>query len=100
MFKSHFNKARTQIDNNPTGKHAMKINEVEAELATLREANKKFGMVLVQQVQKTKQHANYISVLTEQANSAIVTTPVAQLALSVAAPSLHNQRQKWCNSST
>ena len=28
MFKSHFNKSRTQIDNNPTGKHAMKINEV------------------------------------------------------------------------
>ena len=39
MFKSHFNKARTQIDNNPTGKNAMKINEVEAELATLREVN-------------------------------------------------------------
>ena len=52
MFKSRFNKARTHIDNNPTGKHAMKINEVEAELATLCEANKKFGMALVQQVQK------------------------------------------------
>ena len=52
MFKSHFNKARTQIDNNPTGKHAMKINEVEAELATLRKANTKSGMALVQQVQK------------------------------------------------
>ena len=54
MFKSHFNKSRTQIDNNPTGKHAMKINEVEAEVATLREGNTKFGMALVQQVQKTK----------------------------------------------
>ena len=64
MFKSHFNKARTQIENNPTGKHAMKINEVEAELATLREANTKFGMALVQQVQKTKQQANDIYVLT------------------------------------
>ena len=73
MFKSHFNKARTQIDNNSTGKHAMKINEVEAELATLCEANKKFGMELVQQVHKTvqqvhksKQQADDISVLTEQ----------------------------------
>ena len=52
MFKSHFNKARTQIDNNPTEKHAIKINEVEAELTTLCEANTKFGMALVQQVQK------------------------------------------------
>ena len=48
MFKSHFNKANTQIENIPTGKHAMKINVVEAELATLREANTKFGMALVQ----------------------------------------------------
>ena len=32
MFKIRFNQTRTQIDNNPTGKHAMKINEVEAEL--------------------------------------------------------------------
>ena len=85
MFKSHFNKARTQIDNNPTAKHAMKINEVEAELNTLREANTKFGMALVQQVQKTKQQSDDISVLTEQAKSAIVTTPVAQPALSAAA---------------
>ena len=84
MFKSHFNKARTNIDNNPTGNHAIKINEVEAELATLREANKKFGMSLVQQVQKTKQQADDISVLTEQANSVIVTPPVAQPALSAA----------------
>ena len=87
MFKSHFNKARTQINNDPTGKHAMKINEVEAELSTLREANAKFGMALVQQVQKTKQQANGISVLTEQANSAIVTPPVEQPALSAAATS-------------
>ena len=43
----------------------MKINEVEAELATLREANIKVGMALVQQVQKTKQQADDISVLTE-----------------------------------
>ena len=55
----------------------MKINEVEAELATLREDNTKLGMALVQQVQKTKQQANDISVLTEQANSKIVTPPVA-----------------------
>ena len=87
MFKIHFNKARTQIDNNPTGKHDMKINEVEAELATLREANTKFGMALVQQVQKIKQQADDISVLTYQANSAIVTPPVAQPSLSVAATS-------------
>ena len=33
----------------------MKINEVEAELAILREANTKVGMALVQQVQKKKQ---------------------------------------------
>ena len=64
----------------------MKINEVEAELDTLREANTKFGMTLVQQVQKKKQ-ADDISVLTEQANSAIVTPPVAQPALSAAATS-------------
>ena len=51
IFKSHFNKARTQIDNNPTEKNAIKINEVEAELATLCEANTKFGMALVQKVQ-------------------------------------------------
>ena len=63
----------------------MKINEVEAELATLCEANTKFGMALVQQVQKTKQQADDIYVLTEQGNSAIVTPPVAQPALSVAA---------------
>ena len=43
-----------------------------------------FGMALVQQVQKTKQQAGDISVLTEQANYAIVTPPVAQPALSVA----------------
>ena len=42
-------------------------------------------MALVQQLQKTKQQANDISVLTEQANSAIVTPPVAQPALSAAA---------------
>ena len=87
MFKSRFNKARTQIDNNPTGKHAMKINEVEAELATLHEANTKFSMALVQQVHKTKQQADDISVLTEQANSAIVTPSVAQPELSAAATS-------------
>ena len=46
----------------------MKINEVEAELATLFEANTKFGMALVQQVQKKKQRADDISVLTEQAH--------------------------------
>ena len=63
----------------------MKTNEVEAELATLCEANKKIGMALVQQVQKTKQQAENISVLTEQANSTIVTPPVAQPALSAAA---------------
>ena len=85
MFKSHFNKARTQIENNPTRKHAMKINEVEAELANLCEANTKFGMALLQQVHKTKQQANDISVLTEQANSAIVTPPVTKPALSAAA---------------
>ena len=87
MFKSHFNKARTRIANNPTGKHAMKIDEVEAEFATLCEANTKLGMALVQQVQKTKQQADDISVLTEQANSVIVTPPVAQPALSVTATS-------------
>ena len=65
----------------------MKINEVEAELATLSEANKKFGMALIQQVQKTKQQADDISVLTEQANSAIVTPPVAQPELSAVATS-------------
>ena len=85
MFKSHFNKARTQIDNNPTGKHAIKINEVEAELTTLFESNTKFGMALVQQVQKTKQQAYDISVVIEQAKYAIVTPPVAQPALSAAA---------------
>ena len=53
MFSSGIivNKARTHIDNNPTGKHAMKINEVEAELATLRESNIKVGVALVVQVQ-------------------------------------------------
>ena len=65
----------------------MNINEVEAELATLREANTKFGMALVQQVQKTKQQVDDISVLKEQANSAIVTPPVAQTSLSAAATS-------------
>ena len=63
----------------------MKINEVESELATLREANTKFGMALVQQVQKTKQQADDISVLTEQVNSAIVSPPVVQPALYAAA---------------
>ena len=42
---------------------------------------------MVQQVQKTKQQADDIYVLTEQANSAIVTPPVAQPALSAAATS-------------
>ena len=41
-------------------------------------------MALVQQVQKTKQQADDIYVLTEQANSAIVTPPVAQPELSAA----------------
>ena len=63
----------------------MKVNEVEAELSTLREANTKFVMELVQQVQKIKQQANDISVLTEQTNSAILTPPVVQPALSAAA---------------
>ena len=85
MFKSHFNKARTYIDNNPTGKHATKTNEVEAELATLCEYNTKFGMALVKQVHKTKQQADDISVLTEQSNSAIVTPPVVKPALSAVA---------------
>ena len=84
MFKSNFNKARTQIEKIPTGKHAMKINEVEAELATLCESNTKFGMALVQQVNKTKQQADDISVLTEQENSAVVTPPFPQPALSTA----------------
>ena len=63
----------------------MKINEVKTELATVREANTKFGMALVQQVQKTKQQADDISVLSKQANSAIVTPTVAKPALSVEA---------------
>ena len=63
----------------------MKINEVEAELDTLREANTTFSMALVQQVQKIKQQADDISVLKEQASSAIVTPPGAQPALSAAA---------------
>ena len=54
-------------------------------LATLREANTKFGMALVQQVKKTKQQADDISLLTEHTNSTIVTPPVAQPALSAAA---------------
>ena len=52
---------------------------------TLFEANTKFGMALVQQLHKTKQQADDISVLTEQANSATVTPPVAKPALSAAA---------------